>query len=151
MTKSIQRIETIETVRIAAIAAARAADDKKALDPVVLQVGDVLVIADFFVIVSATNQRLVRTLADEVEAKLKLLRYSPLRVEGRDDLTWVLLDYGDFVVHVFLEETRRFYDLERLWRDVPRIEWRPAAAGVPVAQVAGGAPRHERTLGPALP
>jgi len=56
----------------------------------------------------------------------------PLRIEGRSDLTWVLLDYGDLVVHVFLDEIRRFYDIERLYRDVPRVEWEPlAGAGRP--------------------
>ena len=119
---------SIDDIRQLAIIAARAADDKKAIDPLILYVGEVLVIADFFVIASATNRRQVRTIADEIEARLKVSGgVSPYRVEGLDDLTWVLLDYGDFVVHVFADESRRFYDLERLWRDVPRIEWRPAA------------------------
>lgn len=81
-------------------------------------------VCDAFVIASAPNTRLVRTLADEVEKQVKTAGGSaPLRVEGLRDLTWVLLDYGDVVVHVFLDETRRFYDIERLYRDCPRLPW----------------------------
>ena len=109
--------------------AALAADDKQALDTVVLEVGAVLAITDFFVITSATNSRQVRTIAEYVEERLKEEGGPlPLRVEGRSDLTWVLLDYGDLVVHVFLDEIRRFYDIERLYRDVPVINWRAARA-----------------------
>jgi ribosome-associated protein len=109
---------------------AHAADDKQGRDTIVLEVGAVLAITDFFVITSAPNSRLVRTIAEEVEEKLKERGgVEPLRVEGRSDLTWVLLDYGDLVVHVFLEETRRFYDIERLYRDVPVIDWRRVRAG----------------------
>ena len=114
-----------------AVAAARAADEKKANDVVVLEVGNVLAITDFFVIASASNPRQVRTLADEVERALKLLdpELGPLRVEGLRDLTWVLLDYGGIVVHLFHDETRAFYDIERLYRDVPRLPWQaPVAA-----------------------
>ena len=111
-----------------AILAAQAAASKKALDPVVLAVGDVLAITDSFVIVSATNTRLVRTIAEEIEQQVRDAGGpSPLRVEGLDDLHWVLVDYGEFVVHVFLQETREYYELERLWSDVPRIEWESAA------------------------
>lgn len=112
-----------------ALLAARVADDKKGEEPVVLEVGAVLAITDAFVITSAPNTRLVRTLADEIEKQLKEAGGpSPLRVEGLSDLTWVLMDYGDFVVHVFLDEMRRFYDLERLYRDVPTREWRTTPA-----------------------
>jgi ribosome-associated protein len=85
------------------------------------------VITDSFVITSAPNDRLVRTIAEEVERRVKEAGGpAPLRVEGLREAEWVLLDYGDFVVHVFLEETRRFYDLERLWADAPRVEWEEA-------------------------
>lgn len=94
-----------------------------------LAVGDVLTIVEYFVITSAPNTRQVRTIAEEVEEQVKLAGGpGPLRVEGLDDLTWVLLDYGDVVVHVFLDETRAYYDLERLWRDVPRVDWEDRAA-----------------------
>jgi ribosome-associated protein len=112
-----------------ALIAARAADDKQGTDTVVLEVGRVLAITDYFVVTSASNTRLVRTIADEVEKKIRDSGGpAPLRVEGRAELTWVLLDYGDIVVHVFLEENRRFYDIERLYRDVPVLEWREGAA-----------------------
>jgi ribosome-associated protein len=107
-----------------AVAAAQAADDKKGTDTVVLDVGPVLAITDFFVITSAANKRLVRTLADEVEEKVKAAGGpAPLRVEGVADSGWVLIDYGDIVVHVFGDEMRRFYDIERLYRDVPVVPW----------------------------
>jgi len=94
------------------------------MDTVILEVGAVLAIADYFVITSATNARQVRTIAQEVEARLgEPGGLKPLRVEGLDDARWVLLDYGDFVVHVFLEEVRRYYDIERLWSDSPTVEW----------------------------
>ena len=83
-----------------------------------------LSIVDWFVVTSASNARQVRTIAEEVEEQVKLAGGpGPIRVEGLDDATWVLLDYGDVVVHVFLAETREFYDLERLWRDVSRLDW----------------------------
>lgn len=110
-----------------ATTAALAADDKQGRDTIVLEVGAVLAITDFFVITSANNGRQVRTIAEAVEERLKESGRVPLRTEGRSDLTWVLLDYGDLVVHVFLEETRRFYDIERLYRDVPVINWQRAA------------------------
>ncbi|HEX4819427.1 MAG TPA: ribosome silencing factor [Acidimicrobiales bacterium] len=112
-----------------AVLAAQAASSKKATDPIVLAVGDVLSITDFFVIVSASNPRQVRTIAEEVEEQIRSAGGpSPLRVEGLDDLHWVLVDYGEFVVHVFLQETREYYELERLWSDVPTVEWESAAS-----------------------
>ena len=107
-----------------ALAAARAIDDKKGEDIVILEVGDVLGITELFVIASASNRRLVRTIVDEVEEQVFIvLERRPLRVEGLTDLQWVLLDYGDVVVHVFADETRRFYEIERLYKDVPRVAW----------------------------
>lgn len=111
------------------VVAARAADAKGGADTVVLEVGDVLSITDAFVITSAGNTRLVKTIVDEVEEQVKAEGGpSPRRVEGLDGLEWVLLDYGTFVVHVFLDEVRRFYELERLWSDVPRREWAARSA-----------------------
>lgn len=93
----------------------------------ILEVADVLVVTDEFVIASAANDRQVKAIVDEVERVVAERGFArPLRVEGMDDRHWVLLDYGDVVVHVFLEETRRYYELERLWSDVPRIEWAEA-------------------------
>ena len=104
--------------------AAHAADDKKGEDIVVLDVGDIISIAEAFVFVSAPNTRLVRTIVEEIELALKLADdEAPRSVEGLDDATWVLMDYGDVIVHVFLSETRAFYDLDRLWADAPVVEW----------------------------
>ena len=104
--------------------AARAADDKKAEHTIVLAVGDVLAITDYFVIASAGNRRLVRTVVDAVEAEVRAkLGRSPLRTEGVSEQQWVLVDYGDGVVHVFAEEIRAYYEIERLYRDVPKIAW----------------------------
>lgn len=90
----------------------------------VLEVGSVLAIVDWFVITSASNPRQARTLADEVEEQLRRHDGSaPLRVEGAGDARWILMDYGDIAVHVFLEEARSYYDLERLWADVARLDW----------------------------
>jgi ribosome-associated protein len=112
-----------------AMVAARAADAKGAHDVVVLVVGAVLVVADEFVIASASNDRLVKAIVDDVERLVAEAGFSrPLRVEGLDDRHWVLIDYGDVVVHVFLDETREYYELERLWGDVPRLEWAQTAA-----------------------
>jgi len=112
--------DTFDVCRVAAQAAA----DKKADRPVILDVGALLGIAEAFVICSAGNDRLVRTIAEEVEAKVReQAGVSPLRVEGKDQAIWILLDYGDFIVHVFLEEWRTYYDLERLWKDSPRVAW----------------------------
>lgn len=121
MTKT-SSAKDLPDVRALALAAARAASDKKGERTTILEVASVLAITDTFVITSAPNSRLVRTIADEVEEKVKAAGGpGPLRIEGRDDATWVLLDYGDFVVHVFLNDVRDFYDLERLWSDAPRI------------------------------
>lgn len=108
--------------------AARAAAEKQGFDIVVLDVGDIISITEAFVIVSASNTRQVRTIVDEVEAALKALAgdpkaSGPRSVEGLEDASWVLMDYGDLIVHVFLNDTREFYDLDRLWADAPRIEW----------------------------
>lgn len=119
----IDRHEPTSTER--ALAAARAADEKQGTEIVVLDVGEVLSIVDWFVVVAAANPRQVRTIAEVVEEHVKRLGGGgPLRVEGLDDARWVLLDFGDVVVHVFLDEVRRFYELERLWGDVGRLDWR---------------------------
>jgi ribosome-associated protein len=112
------------------VTAAKAAASKGGADTVVLEVGEVLAITDCFVITSGTNTRQVRTIADEIERQVaESDGLKPRRIEGLDDLSWVLMDYGDFVVHIFLDETRQYYDLERLWRDVPRLDWEEPAAG----------------------
>ena len=103
--------------------AARAADDKLGRDTVIIDVGDVLSITDFFVISSAPTSRQVRAIAEEIEEQLTILDGpKPIRVEGRGDNRWILMDFGGFVVHILDDEYRAFYDLERLWSDCPRID-----------------------------
>jgi ribosome-associated protein len=105
-----------------ALIAADAIAEKKGADLAVLRVGDILAITDVFVMASASNTRQVKTIVEEVERAIADHDGSrPRSVEGLGDASWVLLDYGDVVVHVFLAETRAFYDLDRLWADAPSI------------------------------
>ncbi len=105
-----------------AVAAAHAAADKKASDVVVLDVSEQLVITDAFVIASASNERLVGAIVDNVEEKLREQGHKPVRREGAREGRWVLLDYMDIIVHIQHEDDRLFYALERLWKDCPQIE-----------------------------
>ncbi len=115
-----------EAVRERCRAVARAADAKGGADTVVLVMGDLLAVTEAFVITSGTNVRQVRTIVEEVERKVKEAGGpGPVRIEGLDDARWVLMDYGDVLVHVFLDETRAYYDLEHLWSGAPRLTWRP--------------------------
>ncbi len=118
------------TVPEEAMVAAAAADEKLGRDTVVLAMGELLGVVDAFVITSGRNVRQVRTLVEEVERRVKASSgRPPLRVEGLRDAGWVLMDYGDFVVHVFLDETRDYYDLEHLWSGAPRVRWQARVAG----------------------
>ncbi len=120
---------TSDQVRQWARTAAQAASAKGGEDTVIIEVGSVLAITDAFVITSGRNGRQVKTIAEDVEARLKADGgIKPIRVEGLGDSQWILLDYGDLVVHVFLDETRAYYDLERLWSDAPRVAWEDEAA-----------------------
>lgn len=110
-----------EAVRMAEIAA-RAAASKLAQDVVIIDVSKQLVITDCFVIASASNDRQVNAIVDEVEEKMRQAGYKPARREGTREGRWVLLDYFDIVVHVQHTDERDFYSLDRLWRDCPQIE-----------------------------
>lgn len=113
----------------AAKASATAIADKKGQALTLLDVSELVVLTDVFVIATGTSNRHVKTLVQEVEHQLKTgWDRRPLRREGEDHGKWVLLDYGDLVIHVFDEETREYYDLERLWADAPRIEFEPVSA-----------------------
>jgi len=112
-----------EESREAAVAAARSASAKQAESVAILDVHGLIVITDYFVIASGETERQVRTIVEEVEKALRELGRKPVRREGETEGRWVLLDYVDVVVHVFAEEEREYYDLERLWRDAPRVEW----------------------------
>jgi len=106
---------------------AAVADAEHGSDVLVLEVGDVLAVTEYFVIVSASNRRLVRTLVDEIEVQTRdQTGRSPHRSEGVRENQWVLVDYGDVVVHVFLAEVREYYEIERLYTDVPKVDWSDA-------------------------
>jgi len=104
------------------LAALHAAGEKKALEPVVLDLREVASFTDYFVIVSGANERQVQAISDEIYETLKKAGHAAARVEGYKTAEWILLDYGDFVVHVFEQKARKFYDLERLWRESKRVE-----------------------------
>jgi ribosome-associated protein len=109
--------DTVQRVR----EAVAAAEDRKALDLKVLHLQQVSDFTDYFVICSGTNERQVQAIADAIQERLRANRVRALHVEGYNRGQWVLLDYGDLVVHVFQEEPRRFYALERLWGDAPDV------------------------------
>jgi ribosome-associated protein len=109
--------DTVGRVR----AAVAAAEDRKAVDLKVLHLQQVSDFTDYFLICSGTNERQVQAIANAVEERLRANKVRPLHIEGFNRAQWVLLDYGDLVVHVFLEEPRRFYALERLWGDAPDV------------------------------
>ena len=112
-----------------ATAAAEAARDKQAADVVVLDVAELLTITDYFVICSAASAPQLKAVIEAVEERIRTeLDRRPVRREGDADGGWLLLDYIDVVVHVFAEEARAYYDLERLWRDAPRPAWAVAGA-----------------------
>lgn len=115
MTASQEAVET-------AIAAAQAASDKIATDIIAIDVSEQLVITDVFVICSAANERQVKAIVDAVEERLHSLGVKAIRREGLKDAHWVLLDFGDVVVHVQLAEDRTHYAIERLWKDCPLLE-----------------------------
>jgi ribosome-associated protein len=103
--------------------AIRCAADKKAFDMIGLDLRAIASFTEFFIIATAANQRQVQAIADDINEQLKKqLETRPVRVEGYKSAEWVLLDYGDFVVHIFNREAREFYDLARLWRDARRVE-----------------------------
>jgi ribosome-associated protein len=114
MTATERAIELVTT-------AAQAASDKLASNLLAFDVSEQLVITDAFLLCSASNERQVKSIVDEVEDKLRDIGAKPIRREGERDGRWVLIDYADIVVHVQHEEERSFYALERLWRDCPLI------------------------------
>lgn len=112
-------VTSLELAKVAAIAA----DDKKATDIVLLDLTSMSDVCDYFLICSGTNARLVDAIVDEIREKVsKNCGISPLSTEGRAGMRWILLDYGQVVIHVFLPEVRDYYRLERLWGDAPRVD-----------------------------
>ena len=112
-----------------------AAWEKKALDLTVLDLRGIASFTDFFVIATGTNRRQVQAISDEVVEQLKRSGTRAARVEGYQTAEWILVDYGDFVVHVFDEKARRFYDLERLWREAKRVDVSPGQFGPEISNL----------------
>jgi ribosome-associated protein len=108
------------------LVAARAAESKKAKDLLILDLREITSFTEFFVICTATNKRQAQSIADEIGMQLKQMGELPVSAEGYDTAEWILLDYGDFLVHVFSETARSYYELERLWRGAKAVD--PAKA-----------------------
>ncbi len=113
-----------ETSKEKALLIANFLDDKKALDIKILELKDLTIITDYFVISSAESITQVKAFTEYVLEQMEIRGFKPLGIEGFDYAHWVLLDYGDVIVHIFLEETRQYYDLERLWLDAPRVSFK---------------------------
>jgi len=103
--------------------AAKIADEKKADYVKILDMRSRLIITDYFIIISAKNTRLTQRIEEDICFNLKKLKLYPKNINGASEGNWILIDYDDFVIHVFTEEFRQFYDLERLWKDSAEIKW----------------------------
>lgn len=115
-------MEAKEKVKQMAETAVAALEDKKAEDIRVIDISEVSVLADYFIIASGTNTSQIQAMADEVEEKLSNAGHPMKQIEGYDHANWVLLDFGDIIVHIFDKENRLFYDLERIWKDGKLVE-----------------------------
>ena len=115
-------MSTVSTEKMMAQIACKAIDDKKGQDIKVIDIHNVSVIADYFVIASGTNSNQVQAIVDNVEEQLGRAGFEAKQIEGNRNSPWILLDYADVIVHVFDEENRLFYDLERIWRDGKVLE-----------------------------
>jgi ribosome-associated protein len=101
----------------------RAAEEKQAKDIRVMDLRDITAFADYFVVCTGSNSRQIQAISDEIHSRLKKLGEHPASIEGYQNAEWVLMDYGDFLVHIFSEKAREYYDLERLWRDAKSVAW----------------------------
>mgnify|MGYP002660873391 CR=1 FL=1 len=115
-------MSTVSTEKMMAQIACKAIDDKKGQDIKIIDIHNVSVIADYFVIASGTNSNQVQAIVDNVEEQLGRAGFEAKQIEGNRNSSWILMDYGDVIVHVFDEENRLFYDLERIWRDGKDLE-----------------------------
>ena len=115
-------MSTVSTEKMMAQSACKAIDDKKGQDIKIIDIHNVSVIADYFVIASGTNSNQVQAIVDNVEEQLGRAGFEAKQIEGNRNSSWILMDYGDVIVHVFDEENRLFYDLERIWRDGKVLE-----------------------------
>jgi ribosome-associated protein len=109
----------LETVR----KAAKIADDRKAEYVKILDMRSRLIITDYFVIIGAKNTRLTRRIQEDISVELKKNGFYAINSDGISEGSWILIDYNDFVIHIFTEDIRQFYDLERLWKDAEEIKW----------------------------
>ena len=127
---SVKEGKVNEDIQVRVRSAVQAALDRKAFDLTVLEVAGLTSIADYFVLCSGNTERQTKAIADSVEETIRKAGVKPTLVEGSNPGRWILIDYGDFIVHVFTEDCRRFYGLERLWGDAPDVTSRfaePAA------------------------
>ena len=115
-------MSTVSTEKMMAQIACKAIDDKKGQDIKIIDIQSVSVLADYFVIASGTNSNQVQAIVDNVEEQLGRAGFEAKQIEGNRNSSWILMDYGDVIVHVFDEENRLFYDLERIWRDGKVLE-----------------------------
>ena len=115
-------MSTVSTEKMMAQIACKAIDDKKGQDIKIIDIHNVSVIADYFVIASGTNSNQVQAIVDNVEEQLGRAGFEAKQIEGNRNSSWILMDYGDVIGHVFDEENRLFYDLERIWRDGKVLE-----------------------------
>ena len=106
-----------------AIMCAGIADQKKAQDIIILDVSKLTFITNYFVICTGINQRQLHTISDEIEKELKKLSIKKLGIEGLKEAKWILMDFGDVIVHLFGKDVRNHYDLELLWGDAPKVKW----------------------------
>ena len=127
--KQVHKEESPAELDERTLAALTAASDKKAIDLVVLDLREIASFTDYFLIASGSNERQVQAIADAVQERLKAEGSNAARIEGYKTAEWILLDYGDFVFHVFDEKARKFYDLERLWRESKRVPLPAEVAG----------------------
>ncbi|HEX5431264.1 MAG TPA: ribosome silencing factor [Bryobacteraceae bacterium] len=121
--KELARAKKLDQPEPLWLSAVHAADSKQAKDVRVLDLREITSLADFFVICSGSNARQVQAIAEEIGQRLKQLGERPSSIEGFDNAEWVLMDYGDCVIHVFSPSARTYYDLERLWRDAKLVHW----------------------------
>lgn len=98
-----------------------AMSERQAIDPKVLDISEISVLADYFMIASARNKNHLRALSEEVQQAMSKAGYEPKQIEGQHDTAWILMDYRDIIIHLFDEENRLYYDLERIWRDGKEI------------------------------
>lgn len=114
-----------KTIKERAVQAAKTASDKKAEDIIILQLSDLTAFADYFVICSGENPVQIRTIAEAIEQDFKKnAGIMPMGIEGLANSQWVLMDYGDIIIHIFNKESRSFYELEKLWMDAPRVAFK---------------------------